>query len=273
MKHLKHVLLLIVCLGLFNCESESTDTPDPEKETDSTLIKRIVEEVVGEDTYTTNFTYDGNKLINIKDDDGYETRITYTDNKITRIDNLYEGEIEEYFIISYDANGKFSSYKEFLFGVGPGGSDIAYNNSLTYNSDNTVDVEVLRGDFSSQTTPNGTTTYTIINSNISKIEFDDVSDNYTFEYDNQKGFLKNIEGFEVFNFTNYYSEFGFEIYGGINNITKVIDTQESWPTSTERYEYSYNEMGYPTSSKTYYNDDIANSNGEELISNIEYFYE
>lgn len=269
---LKQILLFALCISFFACSTESSSNDDEkENNDDSTLLTKITEKVIGGDTFITNFTYNENKLINIKDNDGYETKITYSDNNITRIDNLVDDELLEYFTISYNSEDKLNSYKQFLFDIDD--EDIAYNHILTYNNDNSIDVEILRGDFSSQTDPIGTTTYTIISSNITKISYDDITDNETYEFDNENGIFKNILGFEVINFINIYSEFGFEIFGGNNNVTKITDEQDGWPTNSERFEYTYNEDRYPISSDNYYNDDISNSNDEELIATIEYSYE
>ncbi|MEL0649847.1 hypothetical protein V6246_00350 [Algibacter sp. TI.3.09] len=262
----KQILLFTLCITFFACSSESSNS-DEEETTDNTLVKKIVYY----DEFTETFNYDGNKLNSITDNDGYETKITYSDNKVTRIDNYEDNELLEYFTVSYNSEGKLTSYINYLFDID--GNDIAYNQILTYNNDNTVDVEVLRGNFSSQTEPMGTTTYTISNSNITKLSYDDITDNETYEFDNKKGVFNNILGFEVINFININSEFGFEIYGGSNNVTKITDEQDGWPTSSERFEYTYNENGYPKSSENYYNEDISNPNEEELLGTIEYIYE
>ena len=274
---LKYLLLLALCFSFLACNSESTDdsnTDDEQEETnDSTLLKSIVYnyEVEEGESETLNFSYEDNKLISIKSTDGSETKITYTDDKITRIENLDDDEIMEFFTISYDDENQFSGYVQYLYDID--GEDIAYNNILTYNDNNTIDIERYKGDFSSQTESRGVTTYTIIDSNITKIEFDDITDYYSYEYDSEKGFFANVLEFEVFNFINYRSEYGFYLFGGENNLLKLEDIQEGWSTSLDRYEYEYNEDGYPISAKNYYDDDIDDDIAETLESSIEYIYE
>lgn len=257
----------MLCLTVFSCSTESTDSPkeetpdETEQPTGDVLLKRMVEAYESE-TYTTTFTYDGNKLLNIKDTDGYETKITYDGDKITKVENLVDGEIAEYFTLTYDAE-ILSSYIHYLYDIDD--EDIAYREVLTYNNDNTIDIETFSGDFTSQTTPtDGLTTYLMDGWNISKIEFEDSEDSYTHEYDDKNNLFKNVLGFQAYNFINYFSEYGFEIYGGDNNTTKITDDQ-GWIVSVEDFEYTYNEDNYPVSANVFYDGEPDGS--------IEFFYE
>lgn len=261
----------MLCIAVFSCSSESTETPNEEEQnnTDNTLLKRMVETYDGE-TSTTTFTYDGNKLITYEESDGWKNVYTYENNKLVREDQYVDYELNAYLILEYNANGQLSSFKEYF--LEPSGLGESVNNYiLTHNNDNTISIDMYYGDENSQDEFYGTYTYYLNEKNISKIESSVSSWSLTFNYDDKNGMFKNVHDIEVINITSQ-TEFGaYYIRGNTNNSLSRIDTDE-YGAATEAYEYTYNTNGYPKTA-TFTDSYEGNMGTNEYVSTIEFFYE
>lgn len=242
MKHLKHVLLLIVCLGLFNCESESTDTPDPEKETDNTLIKRIVYDEGTDDEYTETYNYiDGNKLKSINGTGGDKSEFTYDGDNLVREDVYFEGILSAYHVLEYNTEGLLTKLNEYWLD-NSGLSERMFYHEFTYNNDGSIKVDV----FESYTDAPSEFYYTEVISfdgkNISKIDQEDTQ--YIYNYDNKNGIHKNIYAIEILNLLSQ-NEFGPYIVGNTNNLTSDKEVHNNKSTDDTVEYTSYNENDYP----------------------------
>ncbi|ULC58091.1 hypothetical protein MBM09_09180 [Flaviramulus sp. BrNp1-15] len=269
---LNYFLLITLCLTLFACSTESTDTPneetpeETEQPTDGILLKRIVETYEGE-TYTTTFTYDGNKLITYDEGDGWKNIFTYEDEKLVREDQFAENELNAYVILEYNTDGSLSNFREyFLEPSGLGG--IVTKNIFEYNTDNTITQTIYRGDATSQTDFSHTYIITMQNDNIKSIV--DSHDSYSYEYDDKNGVFKNIHNIEILNILSE-NEFGALIFGNTNNVINANDFEGS-DEYNETYEYTYNDNSYPVSA-TWTSTYDGSFGSYEDVSTIEFFYE
>lgn len=142
----KQILLFTLCVTIFSCSTEKIDNPEKEKETeetnDSTLLTKIIDTDSEGDSFTTNFIYDGNKLMTINNDWG--------DKNTFHLFDFVEDKI-------------------------------AYKNVLTYNNDNTIKQDVYTGDFDSQTSFSYTYIITLENDNIKSIVDSPDSYNYEYD--------------------------------------------------------------------------------------------
>ncbi|MEP1488088.1 MAG: hypothetical protein ABJK28_06645 [Algibacter sp.] len=266
---LKKLLFFTLCISLFACSTESSND-DNETNDDLILLKKTIENVIDGDTFTTNYTYDANTLTNIKDSDGYETSYTYSDGKLIKYENIENGTILSYVIISYDSD-ELTSFTEF-YTEASGLASTALKFNITYNSDNTITEELYSGDHDSQTNLVSTSTIKLIDKEIIIDEWEENEDIYTYEYDNYNSIYKNINNIETIILTSR-TEFGWPIYGATKNVTKIIEYQEGWNTTEDVFEYTYNDLDYPSSAKLYYDSDTSDSIETELSSTMEFFYE
>ncbi|HEX9601734.1 MAG TPA: hypothetical protein VF985_09600 [Mariniflexile sp.] len=261
--NLKHILLFGIFIAFFSCSTDSTDNPDEETD-DSTLLKQTIETDSEGEVYTTNFTYDGNKLISVISDGGYKNIYTYENDNLVREDQYIEGELVAYVILEYNSEGKVSIYTE-SFLEASGLSPRKYKHIFTYNDGGTITNEVYTSYSDSEFELDWTEIITLDGKNIIKVDSSDDTISYT--YDNKNGAFKNIHAIEVLNLLAE-NEFGSLIYGNTNNATSIKYEYSSY-VNIETNEFSYNDNNYPKKSiyKDFYDGSI------QYETTIEYFYE
>ncbi len=261
--NLKHILLFGIFIAFFSCSTDSNDSPEIETD-DSTLLKKTIETDSEGEVYTTNYTYDGNKLISVISDGGYKNIYTYENNNLVREDQYIDGDLVAYVILEYNTEGKVSIFTE-SFLEASGLSPRKYKHIFTYNNDGTITTEVYGSYSGSEFELDWTEIITLDGKNIIKVNSSDDTISYT--YDNKNGAFKNIHAIEVLNFLTE-NEFGQLIYGNTNNATS-IKYEYSSVVSTETYEFSYDDNNYPKKSiyKDFYDGSL------QYESTIEYFYE
>lgn len=252
---IKFLPLLFLGLILVNCDNESTDdTPDnPEPTQDGVLIKRIDETYGVGLTYSIEFNYNENQLIAIADNDGYNSTLEYTDGLLTRLESYDDGELQEYITYSYNSNNVLENFSVFYELDGLEGT--AYRHELSYNSDGTITQEIYRGDHESQTEINSTVVLSVSNGNINRWIFDSDNDYKEYQFDDQNGMFNNINAIQVLEISTYSTESTFQFHGSNNNVTKIVDDQDSFSRDEDVLNYTYNEDGYPVSAiYEYYSD-------------------
>ncbi len=244
--NLKHLLLLIFCVGLFNCETESTDPLEPEMETDNTLIKRIVFNEGTSDEYTEVYSYtDGNKLMSVDDGFGFKNEFTYDGDFLVKDNAFINGELAASVDIVYNSDEKIASYTETFFE--PSGlDDRKFRNDFTYNNDGTLTNKHYVNFSNSGFELDYTETIILDGNGKNIIEISD-NDDYkvSYTYDDKNNAFKNIHAIEVLNILGE-NEFGAIIYGNTNNIISLVEN--GTPGSglyNDKYEYTYNENNYP----------------------------
>ncbi|RLJ69076.1 hypothetical protein CLV86_0469 [Lacinutrix venerupis] len=207
------------------------------------LLKKVVHTYSATETFTSEFTYEGNKIKTVvfTDVDGGNTQ-TETETYI------YENEILKR--VDYEYSGSSDNYEEFEYNSSNQLiNTILYNPSLneaqkweyTYNTDGTILVKSYTGDLTSQTDLLEEYTLTFENGNLISENF--VNSSYTHSYDNMNGYFKNIHQRDMLN---------IHFAGGVdlNNPTSANYTDGAGNSETETTSYTYNSDNYPESSTT-----------------------
>ena len=224
-------------LVLSSCSSDDDTTA-------TVLLKKASYVSTGE-SFTTDFTYSGNKLVSWVDSFGDKKTFTYTGDLITKIvDTDDKGNVDYTTEFTY-TNGKLTS--EISLETG---DDYKYKTKYVHNTDGTISFEEFRvavatgkeeeyGDIGK---------YTFKNGNLVKIEksYYGTNSSETYEYDAKNNPFKNVVGFNLF--------VNDEEGAYVNNIVKrTYSNSNSTGTYTNTYEYKYNAEGFPTEQKDFYN--------------------
>ena len=224
-------------LVLSSCSSDDDTTA-------TVLLKKASYVSTGE-SFTTDFTYSGNKLVSWVDSFGDKKTFTYTGDLITKIvDTDDKGNVDYTTEFTY-TNGKLTS--EISLETG---DDYKYKTKYVHNTDGTISFEEFRvavatgkeeeyGDIGK---------YTFKNGNLVKKEksYYGTNSSETYEYDAKNNPFKNVVGFNLF--------VDDEEGAYVNNIVKrTYSDSNSTDTYTNTYEYKYNAEGFPTEQKDFYN--------------------
>jgi gamma-glutamylcyclotransferase (GGCT)/AIG2-like uncharacterized protein YtfP len=255
---------------LFNCETESIDTPEVEQETDNTLIKKIVYNQGAADEYTEIYTYkDGNKLTSLDASDGNKSIYTYEGDKLVREDIYIDGVLSANNTLKYNTDGKVIELVEY-WSESSGLPEQTFKISLSYNSNGTIQADVYRSDEGSDFELDHMNIISFNGTNISSIKDEDGSTEYIYTYDTKNNIHKNIYAIEVLSLIGHNTEFGAYILGNKNNITSDSEVYNNESTAYT-YEYVYGDNDYPISATYKYVDNGVVD--EESIETITYFYE
>lgn len=253
--------LSIFTLALNSCSNdETTDTPIDISS--GILLKKTIDND-GVDVITTNYTYNGNKLVSISDDTGYQENFIYTGDLITSTQEYDNGGLYSTNTFEYNTSGKITFFKRFdEFG------DEYVREGYNYNSDGTITIDSYDvGTFDINGNPYIFKKETLFftNNEISKV----VSKSYdsglnltntstrNFTYDTKNNPFINITGFEKF----YFGE-GDLYQGGIN--VNLLTASQVGASGSDVYQYTYNSSNFPVTSTYNYN-----SGGS---GTIQYFY-
>ena len=224
-------------LVLSSCSSDDDTTA-------TVLLKKASYVSTGE-SFTTDFTYSGNKLVSWVDSFGDKKTFTYTGDLITKIvDTDDKGNVDYTTEFTY-TNGKLTSALSL-----EDGDDYKYKTKYVHNTDGTISFEEFRvavatgkeekyGDIGK---------YTFKNGNLVKKEksYYGTNSSETYEYDAKNNPFKNVVGFNLF--------VNDEEGAYVNNIVKrTYSNSNSTDTYTNTYEYKYNAEGFPTEQKDFYN--------------------
>ena len=176
-------------LVLSSCSSDDDTTA-------TVLLKKASYVSTGE-SFTTDFTYSGNKLVSWVDSFGDKKTFTYTGDLITKIvDTDDKGNVDYTTEFTY-TNGKLTS--EISLETG---DDYKYKTKYVHNTDGTISFEEFRvavatgkeekyGDIGK---------YTFKNGNLVKKEksYNGTNSSETYEYDAKNNPFKNVVGFNLF---------------------------------------------------------------------------
>ncbi|PWB26846.1 hypothetical protein [Flavobacterium sp. HTF] len=248
---MKKIIALFGAVALLLTSCSSDDTPQDSSEDSSViLVKKIVQSYKGSSTFTSEFTYDGRKIVKQikKENDQYAQTITYyyTGDLITKYVITKGSEFDSSVELTYDGNKlKTIFVKKRIESI----DMYFYTKSIyTYNADGTVSIVQKDVDIDTQEERNtvyGELTYT--NGNVTKeiydITFLERSTNALFEYDSKNSPYKNILG------VKYLLNIGGFGYSQ-NNITKLTVLDEDEPDGARIYSgtYTYDQNDFPTES-------------------------
>lgn len=253
----KNLLCLLVILSVFNsCSNEEYDSSE------NTILPKTLKTIYPtfpSENYDTNFIYDGNKIVSIKNKNGrrdYE----YDGNRIVRetVYSFYKGKETKSSenLFTYE-NDKLKTVTKFANGQ-------ATKYAYSYNDDGSITKGTynLDSDTGKESKKYGKEVITIINGNIGKSEYNwgddyDVISVAKYEYDINKNVFKNITGLNLL-LDQFSLDYETNLSSNNNNMKLYYVKNIQGPSSSivfEPYwfkmEYEYNKKGYPTKKVIY----------------------
>ncbi len=237
----------LVCLFAFSallltsCSSGSDSSTTTES--DVLVTKTVENYALDGSTVTTNYTYNGKKLVKSIDSDGYHEDYTYTGDLITKIETIDDSNatLMQEQTFTYNASGKLVTYIIKDFDSGDGDRE-----TYVYNSDGTVSITTYTGDTTTQTVPLSTGTVHFTGGIVTEVDLDvtDVASytsTRTYTYDTKNSPFKNVIGMDKLSF----------IGGESNDVVHNVLTDHYTSTLSSDVDtittYTYNSMNFPTS--------------------------
>lgn len=225
-------LLALAAVALFmitSCSDDDTTTTP----IDNTLLQKMITTSEDGMVTTSNYNYDGNRIISMITSDGNSTIYTYTGNLITNVKTIQNNNITVETIIEYNSSNQKIS--EIILISGPDlGVAQGTKETYTYNQNGTITFNAYSGDLASQTTFEGTGTITF-NENIIQHEGMD-QETYKHVLDTKNNPMKNILG---------YNEYMKPHFDGNQNFVTAYTTPLR---SVFIFTYTYNLNNYPVTS-------------------------
>ena len=198
--------------------------------------------------YVENFTYDGNKIVEINNSVYYNgnfssesrSEFIYANNKISRVDNYNDNNISGQDIFTYDSQGRLVTV-EYCYNPNDGPCDDSESTSFSYNLDGSITaITTMNGD-----EPETTVIEVDDNGNIIKVsDYDDVSE---LTYDIYNSPFKNITGATPLVISQWIFS-GSYLYSFNNNCLSFVGEyvdEDGVETYTLNFTYDYNDAGYP----------------------------
>ena len=241
----KIILLFSVTWTIFLSSCSGSD--DENTSTTDILLKKTIETYESGGnmiTYTRDFTYNGNKLVNvvgIEGNDREEERYTYTGDLITKMESLTGSVVEDTEIYEYNANNQLIKVT-----ATEAGYPSVFRSVYVYNANGTVSVTNYTGTATDQGQQTSTSTISFINGDVSRVERTSTGSASTriYRYDDKNNPFKNITGLNKIIFA-----LGDEP-GIVHNMVERINEEQSFPqnNSTTTIQYTYNSDNYPVTS-------------------------
>lgn len=135
----------IICLPITSC---STSESTPSTDENEVLVVSMIDTYANDgSTVTTNFTYNGKKMVRVTSSDGYYVNYTYTGDLLTRVESFDTANtLLERYTYNYSCEGLVVSSVDLDFEFNDG-----FRETYVYNSDGTVSVTGYDGTLASQT--------------------------------------------------------------------------------------------------------------------------
>ncbi len=229
-----------ICLLVLNSCSSSDSSSTPTSESD-VLVTKIIEHFANDGTtLTTDYTYNGKKVVSTLDSDGYHESFTYTGDLITSI-RWYD---DTDTLITLETFTYNSSNQMTLYVLNDYSTDQGRKEVFVHNSNNTVSYTVYNGDNSTQTNLLATGTFFVTNGEVTKIEttipapFSSTSTTI-YTYDTKNNPFKNTTGYDKMNYVNE------EAIGVTRNILTDHFTNSSGSDNLYTTTFSYNGLNFP----------------------------
>ena len=244
---MKKIILFVSAFTLLLTACSSDDSePEPTIPTGALLTKTI-ETYEDGSTFTTNYTYEGNKLIKVDDSDGESETFVYDANGklISGVEKYYNGSI----LITGNVDYIYDSQNKLISIV----TDDGLNTDYTYNSNGTITELSYSsiGDFD-------TLIYTFSNNNITLVNqtIGNQTSVVNYQFDSFNGPFKNV--YAPYDLFRNYFEFDF------NNETNAVYDNDSSSFLSSTSTYVYNSDNYPTTKTE------TTGDGEVIVT--QYFY-
>jgi uncharacterized protein YcfL len=233
-------------LLLVSCSSSDSSSENGNPSSQNLLLKKIVENDVVFGGSTTNYTYNGNKLVEINYREEKSDMYTYTGNLITKIEkfNIYysgtpdeQSELSSTDYFAYNSNNQLIEFKTTTVG-----SEIERVTTYVYNSNNTVSFQQYQYDLGVTPELLKSGTITVQDGEITKLqvvkEFDSFTDNYTL--DTKNSLFKNVVGYDKLIFTHIIG-----LQGRLTSGETVLAGVSHNYLNNGELAYTYNSDNYP----------------------------
>jgi len=257
MKKTIFFLSTILLVGFSSCSSDDDSTPNPSSDI---LVKKVIYQEEGGFNEEITFTYNGTKLVQGVYDDGTIEKYYYTGDLITKIEYVFEGEVEDQDLFAYDSEGRLveHKYQDLI-------DDFEDKSLFVYNDNNTITKTNITGAIGNSQTTGFTSTLTIQNNEISSI-VQTGGLTYTYTYDAKNSPFKNVTGYSEI---AYSIQGDFELHGNTRNIITITENNSSYTSNT----ITYNSSDYPVSivSQAYF--DAQNFPNVFEIMTVQFIYE
>ena len=240
---MKKLFCLFGLSALLLTSCSSGDSASTSTESD-VLVKKTVETyALDGSTVTTNYTYNGKKLVKSTDSDGYHDDYTYTGDLITKIATIddSDGTLIQEQIFTYNVSSQLATYviKDY-------DSDEGNRETYVYNSNGTVSITTYVGNTTTQTVALSTGTVHFTGGLVTQVDLDvnDVApytSTQTYTYDTKNGPFKNVTGMDKFSFIG--GESGDVVHNVLtDHYTSTLSSDVDTITT-----YTYNSMNFPIS--------------------------
>ncbi len=242
--------LLLILSSCSSSDSSSSST------TDVLPKKSIYTDDDG--TYTTLFTYNGNKIVTAISDDDTSIEFTYTGDLITKIEYFEGSTLDQTDTYTYNSSNQLVTFLRITYL-----DDYGDRTTYVYNSDGTISFTDYSGDSTSQTMVDRNGKIFFENNELVKTEFyigssSTLFNTLTYTYDTKNNPFKNVTGFDKTGYDEGYTQ-------GVNrNILTILGTAFNSDDAT--YDYTYNSSNYPTNV-------LETFTFSGMTTSTQYFYE
>lgn len=246
----------MAAIALFMMTSCSDDDNTPETTTinpteDITLLKKVIATSENGTVTTTNYTYNGNKIISQISSNGTSSVFTYTGNLITHVETIKNNILTYETTVEYNSSNQKTSqvslsiYPNFVMGT---------KEVYTYNENGTITVKQYSGNAESQTVYGATDTITIEENSIFHNWMD--SDLYTHTFDSKNNPMKNILGFKEYQGPHFDGDHNFlTAYtrpAGSDYINTYTYNSNDYPVTSIEKVYDFNNQLYVVAQKQFF---------------------
>ncbi len=243
---MKKIFGVISCSLLFLVSCSSEDSSSENIPSQDLLLKKIVEGDIVFGGSFKDYTYNGNKLVEINHNNEKSDIYTYTGDLITKIEKyqIYYGGTpdEETELLSTDHFGYNANNQLVQFRTTTPDSEMERVTTYVYNNNNTVTFEQYENYPGDEPELLKTGTITVQDGEITQIqvvkEFDSYTD--TFTYDSKNSIFKNVLGYDKLIFTHIIGK-----QSSLTLVESIIGGISHNFVNNGEFEYTYNSDNYP----------------------------
>lgn len=229
-------LLSISFLLLEACSSSDRNSSN----SNGTILLKKSIDTNPDGVFTTNFTYNGNKLLKATMVNFRYSNFIYSGDLISSVENYdVNNNLISKLLFNYNSNNQISNFIELNYSTNVG-HRIVYQ----YNSDGTVLSNQYTGNLNTQNTLSYTCKIYFSNGEVSSEVFSYGSTKtINFTYDNKNHPNKNVLGADKL----FYAVYGPFYAENQHNIIQSIQFENGNQTFLEQYQIQYNSDDYPIS--------------------------
>ncbi|SCY83640.1 hypothetical protein [Flavobacterium caeni] len=231
-------LLFLLAVVAVSCDSGADLTPyDPNATLTTTLLSKIIETDDSGNEVTTEFNYEGYKIVNFVSSDGGSAVFIYSGNIISQIKYFQGTTLEQTDLFNYNAQGQITSHTMQIHE-----SDYATREDYVHHLDGSISYTVWFGTIDSQPDSDLSGKLFFENGEVVKQETylnGSLSMSETYTYDANNNPLRNVIGL------NQAFLYQLDIGGMARNLR-----QTSGSTNPVDITYTYTLNGFPETSQS-----------------------